>query len=55
MDDCTCDRWTVNSKTVELKISDSRTELRCSRCHGLIGWWDEPPRTKKIMPFKQQH
>ena len=32
-------------------LNASRTELRCSRCHGLIGWWDEPPRTKKIMPF----
>ena len=18
-----------------------------------MGWWDEPPRTKKIMPFKR--
>ena len=40
--------------TIEFfKISDSRTELRCSRCHGLMGWWDEPSRTKKIMPFKR--
>jgi len=35
------------------KISDSRIELRCSRCHGLMGWWDEQPRTKKIMPWKR--
>jgi hypothetical protein len=24
-------------------------ELRWGRCHGLVGWLDEPPRTKKIM------
>jgi hypothetical protein len=53
-EDCTCNRWTVNSKMVEfVKISDSRTELRCSRCHGLIGWWDEPSHVKKIIPLKR--
>ena len=31
----------------------TRTELRYGRCHGLVGWWDESPRTKKIMPFKR--
>jgi hypothetical protein len=41
-------------KTIDFfKISDSRTELRCSRCRGLMGWWDEPSRAKKIMPFKR--
>ena len=45
----------TDSRTIEFfKISDSRTELRCSRCKGLMGWWDEgPSRTKKIMPFKR--
>lgn len=53
-EDCICSRWITESKTLEFyKISSSRTELRCSRCKGLIGWWDEPPRTKKIMPFKR--
>ncbi|MDQ4073016.1 MAG: hypothetical protein M3162_01790 [Thermoproteota archaeon] len=45
----------VSSKTIEFfKISNSRTELRCSRCHGLMGWWDEPPRTRKITPCKRE-
>ncbi|HEY0580421.1 MAG TPA: hypothetical protein VGC75_06910 [Candidatus Nitrosocosmicus sp.] len=45
----------TNSKTIEFfKISDSRTEIRCSRCHGLIGWWDEPSRVRKIMPSKRE-
>jgi hypothetical protein len=53
-EDCTCNKWLSDSKTIELfRVSASRTELRCSRCHGLMGWWDEPPRTKKIMPFKR--
>ena len=34
-------------------ISDSRTGLRCGRCKGLVGWWDTPRHTKKIMPFKR--
>jgi hypothetical protein len=52
---CNCNRWMNDSKTIEFfKISDSRTELRCSRCHGLMGWWDEPPHTKKITPLKRE-
>jgi hypothetical protein len=53
-DNCICSRWMTNSKTIDFfKISDSRTELRCSRCRGLMGWWDEPSRAKKIMPLKR--
>jgi hypothetical protein len=53
--DCNCGRWMTNSKTIEFfKISDSRTEIRCSRCHGLIGWRDEPSRVRKIMPSKRE-
>ena len=57
-DDCICNRWTKDSKTIEFfKISASRTELRCSRCHGLMGWWDDElaqaRKMKKIMPFKR--
>ncbi|MGA9318379.1 MAG: hypothetical protein WBV84_10015 [Nitrososphaeraceae archaeon] len=40
--------------TIEFfKTSASRIELRCSssRCNGLVGWWDEPTRTKKIFSF----
>jgi hypothetical protein len=54
-EDCTCNRSLTDSKTIEFfRISNSRVELRCSRCHGLMGWWDELPRTKKIMPFKRE-
>jgi hypothetical protein len=54
-EDCICNRWKVTGmKTIDFfKISDSRTELRCSRCRGLMGWWDEPSHAKKTMPFKR--
>jgi hypothetical protein len=34
-------------------ISDSRVELRCSRCNGLVGLWDEPLRAKKLISSEQ--
>ena len=53
---CDCNRWEFDSsKTIEFfKISESRTELRCSRCKGLMGWWDEPSKAKKIVPVKRE-
>jgi len=39
---------------IEFQITDYRIELRCGICKSLIRWWDdEPPKTKKIMPFKR--
>ncbi|MGH9986525.1 MAG: hypothetical protein ACRD8W_21495 [Nitrososphaeraceae archaeon] len=53
-EDCICNRSLADSRTLEFfKISDSRTELRCGRCKGLVWWCDDPPRSKKIMPFKR--
>ncbi|HYG00303.1 MAG TPA: hypothetical protein VD815_09435 [Candidatus Saccharimonadales bacterium] len=53
---CDCNRGEFDSsKTIEFfKISESRTELRCSRCKGLMGWWDEPSKAKKIVPVKRE-
>jgi hypothetical protein len=51
---CTCNWWTSYSKRVEfIKINDSRTEIRCGRRHGLMGWVDESTRAKKIAPLKR--
>ncbi|MGE0390111.1 MAG: hypothetical protein AB7P13_08250 [Candidatus Nitrosocosmicus sp.] len=52
---CDCNRLGLGMpKTIEFfKISKSRTQLRCSRCKGLMGWWDEPPQVKKIRPEKR--
>lgn len=53
---CDCNRWEFDSsKTIEFfKISQSRTEIRCIRCKGLMGWWDEPSKAKKIVPVKRE-
>ena len=53
---CDCDRHGVDpTRIIEFfKISESRTELRCSKCKGLMGWWDEPSRAKKIRPEKRE-
>lgn len=49
---CTCDSWEA-SRMVEYKISASRTEVRCGRCNGIVGWLDEPSPVKKIIPVKR--
>jgi hypothetical protein len=38
------------SKT-EFHKRGNLAELRCDKCHGLLGWVDESTRAKKIMPF----
>ncbi len=44
-EDCVCKS---NIKRVEyFKINDSRIELRCSICNGLVNWWGEHPRPVK--------
>jgi hypothetical protein len=43
----------TNSKLIEFDLSNSRVELRCRSCNGLVGWWDVPSGVKKIMPFKR--
>ena len=53
-ENCTCSRRETTHRTIDFfKISASRTELRCNMCNGLVGWWDEPTRIKKIMPVKR--
>lgn len=51
-EDCICDRRKFKGIT-PVKITETRTELRCVDCHGLIGWWDEVPKTKKLIPPKR--
>jgi peptide methionine sulfoxide reductase MsrB len=56
-EDCICDGWITDAKTIEfIKISAARTELRCNRCHGLMGWLDDEPvriRKKKICQSRE--
>lgn len=50
-EDCACDREITESKAIELDLSGLKIELRCSKCEGLVGWWDEPSR--KIIPIRR--
>jgi hypothetical protein len=44
----------IGSRKIEFfNVSAFRTELRCSKCNGLISWWDRQPPIKKIMLFMQ--
>jgi hypothetical protein len=53
-EDCICNRSLAKFKTTEFfEISNSRVELRCSKCKGLMGLWDESSQARKIMPFKR--
>jgi hypothetical protein len=49
-EECTCDEEITNSKSIEFIIIDSRIELRCHKCNGIISWWHES--TEKIRPFR---
>ena len=49
---CTCNGWKT-SRMTEFKINVSRTEVRCGRCNGIVGWIDESSPTSKIMPTKR--
>ena len=52
--ECTCNLWMIAPRKIEFfNVSASRTELRCSKCNGLIGVWDRQPPTIKILPFKR--
>ena len=52
-EDCICSQSTI--KAIEFfNINNSRVELRCRRCKGLMGWWDVPQNTRKIIPFKRE-
>lgn len=56
-EDCICDRY--KSKVLEpVKITNTRTALRCVDCKGVIGWWDDLPekveRRGKIRPAKRK-
>jgi hypothetical protein len=49
---CTCDREKNDTDTMEFIIIGSRIELRCDKCNGMIGWWDDDS-TKKVVPSRQ--
>ena len=48
---CTCDREKSDTDTIEFMVIGSRIELRCNKCNGMIGWWDDS--TKKVVPSRR--
>jgi hypothetical protein len=48
---CTCDRKKSDTDAMEFMIVGSQIELRCNKCTGKIGWWDDS--TKKVVPSRQ--
>ncbi|HXW11209.1 MAG TPA: hypothetical protein VD694_00505 [Nitrososphaeraceae archaeon] len=32
----------------------SRIELECTKCKGIVNWWEKPVHTRKIIPFKRK-
>ena len=44
-EDCVCKTDGIWHNRMEyFKINDSRMELRCGNCNGLVNWWVEHPR-----------
>lgn len=52
-DACSCPR---NASLViePFKVSNTRTELRCRRCGGLLGWWDDDDDEQKQKQKQKQ-
>ncbi|MGC1135222.1 MAG: hypothetical protein WA941_20510 [Nitrososphaeraceae archaeon] len=50
---CRCNDEITKSNRFEFKIKDSKIELRCRRCTGLVAGWNVSPKTNKIMPSKR--
>lgn len=50
---CRCNEEITKSNRFEFKIEDSKIELRCHRCTGLVAWLNVSPKANKIMPSKR--
>lgn len=52
--ECSCSPGTTSIRSVKFDIIGSRIELECNECHGIVGWWEEPVHTAKLMPLKRK-
>jgi hypothetical protein len=50
--DCNCNHKITDFDLIEFKINDSRIDLQCIECNGLMGWWHR--HSEKIMPLKRK-
>ncbi len=51
--ECDCRAGTTSLRSVKINIIGSRIELECTKCNGVVDWWEEPAHNRKIMPFKR--
>jgi hypothetical protein len=49
---CSCNHQIFDFSLIEFMVNDYKIELRCRKCNGIVGWWDERG-TKKITPIKR--
>ena len=47
--ECICNAGKPNFDAIEFSTNNSRIELVCGKCHGVICWW--PISTEQIAPF----
>jgi hypothetical protein len=52
--ECNCSPGITSIRSVKINIIDSRIELECTKCSGIVDWWEEPAHNRKIMPFKRK-
>jgi hypothetical protein len=48
-----CSPRVTSLKSVKFEIIDSKIELKCTICNGIVGCWDEPVHIER-MPFKRK-
>ena len=48
--ECDCSPGTTSLRSVKINIIGSRIELECTKCNGVVDWWEEPAHNRKIMP-----
>jgi hypothetical protein len=52
--ECNCSPGATSIRSVKSNIVGSRIDLECTKCHGIVGWREEPVHTRKLVPFKRK-
>ena len=47
--ECICNVGKINFDAIEFSTNNSRIEIVCGKCHGVICWW--PISTEQVAPF----
>jgi hypothetical protein len=51
IEECACNSGKTNFEAIEFSTNNSRMELVCGKCHGVICWWHLS--TEQIEPFDE--